>query len=161
MPEQVMQEEKKVLCPLGFLVPNADETNDFGKDVLIKTKLKFDPETGSTEVDESETIDLVEMIQTYKDQCGVEYVQRLIKMGMATPTQFMDDGKHGGDASAPTDINDALAFAKAGNSAAKQIAKSLGMSIDANTTDQQIADRIKAIFDAANAPKQQEVKDNA
>lgn len=160
MPNQVKEQAQKVLCPLGFLVPNADETNDFGKDVLIKTKLKFDPETGSTEVDESETIDLVEMIQTYKDQCGVEYVQKLIKMGMATPSQFMDDGRHGGDASAPTDINDALALANAGNSAAQQIAKSLGMTIDESTTDQQIADRIKAIFDAANAPKQ-EVKDNA
>lgn len=140
--------------PLGFLVPN-HETNDFSRDLLVQLKVKFDPETGSTTVDESDSIDLDSMIQTYKDQCGVEYVMKLIKMGMANPDKFMDDGKHGGDASAPTDINDALALANAGNSVAQQIAKSLGMSIDETTTDQQIADRIKAIFDAANQPKQE------
>lgn len=64
---------------------------------LIQLKVKFNPETGDTEPDESDVVDLVELIQTYKDQCGVEAAIRLIKNGQATAEQFMDDGKHSAD----------------------------------------------------------------
>lgn len=117
-------------------------------------KVSFDKETGSTVPDESERVELQPLIESYKDQCGMEYVQKLIRTGYATPDKFADDGKHGGDASGPTDVNDAWRLAQAGQSQIRKTAETLGMKIDENTSDMEIAERLKSIFEAAQ-PKPQ------
>lgn len=52
---------------------------------------------GSVVPDQSQTIDLDALIQTYKDQCGMELAKRLIATGQATEVDFRDDCKHSGD----------------------------------------------------------------
>lgn len=87
---------------------------------FIQLGVKFDPATGSTSPDESNIIDLVELTQTYKDQCGMELAKRLLKNGMATPEQFQDDGKHSGDATLPG-LESAQAAANAAIAAEKNV----------------------------------------
>lgn len=125
------------------------------KDVLIKLKLDFDPKTGDTKPNEDETIDLVELIQSYRDQCGMEYVQKLLRTGYATPDKFADDGKHGGDASLPIDANDAYRLAGQGAVAESKLAKALGIDLE-NATEEQIGARLAEIYAAMN--KQEEPK---
>lgn len=137
-----------------FFAPQAE------KDVIIKLKLDFDPKTGSTTPNEDEKIDLVPLIQSYKDQCGMEYVQKLLRTGYATPDKFADDGKHGGDATLPTDINDASRLARKAASGESKLAKALGIDLE-KATEEDIAKRIAEIYGAMNkqeAPKAEENK---
>lgn len=108
---------------------------------IINLKVKFDPETGSTTPDESDKVDLVDLIQTYKDQCGMELAQRLLRTGQADPSQFADDGKHSGDVPEgydnPQTLANAALVAK-GN--ADVLAQALGLPDNAATlSDEQLA----------------------
>lgn len=101
MPSQ--QTEQKHI--IGYDVMGCPMTYDPGADLsdpyVTKVNVIFDPETGSTHPDYSERVNLVELIQTYKDQCGMTMAMRLIKQGV-DPAVFADDGQHSGDATAPT-----------------------------------------------------------
>lgn len=99
---------------------------------LVQLGVKFDPATGSTTPDESNIIDLVELTQTYKDQCGMELANRLLKNGLATAADFKDDGKHGFDATLPG-LESAQAAANAAIQAEKNVSAMLGqLGLDKN-----------------------------
>lgn len=97
-----------------------------------------DPATGSTKPDYSNKIDLVALIQTYKDQCGMELAKRLIKQGV-DPAVFADDGKHSGDVTDPTlQSPQAIANAALANAeAVAQIKKALGLPDNANALSEE------------------------
>lgn len=91
---------------------------------LVQLGVKFDPSTGSTTPDESNVVDLVELTQSYKDECGMELAQRLLKNGLAMPGDFADDCQHSGDATLPG-LESAQAAANAAIAAEKNVAAML------------------------------------
>lgn len=126
-------------------VPIRDvEAQALDKRMMVQLKVKFNAETGSTEPDESDTIDLVEMTQTYKDQCGVEAAIRLIKTGQATPSQFADDGKHSLDLmGVPDNAADLVAACMRSEEAVKILRDKFGIPENAaNLTDDQLSSLI-------------------
>lgn len=96
MPSKQINNEIDVL---GFLFtkPATVEATKAYEPFMANLKVKFDPATGSTIPDESDLVDLDKLIQTYKDQCGMELARKLIKQGIATDGDFADDGKHSGN----------------------------------------------------------------
>lgn len=66
---------------------------------------------GTVLPDESNLVNLDELIQTYKDQCGMELALRLIKLGQMDPASLADDGKHGFDARTVPDTPQGIANA--------------------------------------------------
>lgn len=68
-------------------------------------------EDGSVVPDESNLVNLDELIQTYKDQCGMELALRLIKLGQIDPQSLADDGNHGFDARTVPDTPQGIANA--------------------------------------------------
>lgn len=138
-------------CPL---VIDCDKETGLPKDILIQIKLDFDKKTGSTKVNEDDKLDLYKLIQSYKGQCGVEYIRQLIAKGMLNPAAVADDGQHGGDASIPTDPNDLYRASLSGKSSLSVLARELGITLDENTTDEQIAQAIvRKITPAAQQAK--------
>lgn len=105
---------------------------------MVNLKVVVNPETGHTHPDESDKVDLVALIQTYKDQCGMELAKRLIKQGV-DPAVFADDGKHSGDVTDPTlQSPQAIANAALGNAeAVAQIKKALGLPDNANALSEE------------------------
>lgn len=84
---------------LTYVPRPVDARNPF----LVDLKVKFDPKTGATIPDESNKINLDELIQTYKDQCGMEMAQKMLRQGLAQKGDFADDGKHSADIPAELD----------------------------------------------------------
>jgi len=145
------------------------EDQDCSKRTMINLGVKFDPATGSTTPDESDVIDLVDLIQTYKDQCGVEMAQKLIKTGQALPEDFADDGKHSGDSTLPQfQSPQALANAAVQSQAAtKQILDALGLNESAiKLSDDQLTSIVEKVIaekfpDIYKHPDTPEVKPDA
>lgn len=88
-----MSEEVKALVlktpgfPTVTIVPTKADQK-FMVDLKVKVQ-----EDGKVVPDESNLVDLDSLIQTYKDQCGMEAAKRMIKLGQASPEDFADDGK--------------------------------------------------------------------
>lgn len=81
---------------------------DCSKKELAQFGLELDKETGSTVVVEKDPIDLDELIQSYKDQCGMEQAQMLIARGLASADDFAaQPGDYGDTSTLPDNINDA------------------------------------------------------
>lgn len=133
--------------PFGFPSPARCVNKIAEHDVIIKTKLDFDPATGKTTVNQEEKIELYPLIQSYKDQCGMEYVQKLIRTGYATADKFADDGKHGGEVPASTDINDAYRASMAAKSSSDKLSAALGLDLS-TATPEQIQAKLAEIYQA-------------
>lgn len=117
MPENVSQENetKRVPLPSPFkpsFMPAPRGTKPVKADERYMIDLKVKVDGLSAVPDESNKIDLVKLIQTYKDQCGMEMARKLIKIGQVPPDAFADDGKHSFDCSnvpsTPQDVANAL-----------------------------------------------------
>lgn len=95
-------------------------------------------EDGTVVPDESNLVDLDAMIQTYKDQCGMELAKRLIKLGQAAPEDFADDGKGSFDDSAIPPTSQARANAAVAAKAQLDAIKDVyGIPKDVELTDAQ------------------------
>lgn len=107
---------------------------------MIDVKVTFDPETGSTTPDESNKVDLVALIQTYKDQCGMELAKKLLKNGQADAADFADDGKHSFEL--PEDLDTAQGRANAAilaRAQAEAFAEKFGVPAGVNLSEEQLA----------------------
>lgn len=142
-------------CPLE--VPH-DEKTGLPTDVMIQQKLDFDKETGSTKVNTDDKQDLYQIIQTYADQCGVEYIRNLVAKGMANPDKFADDGNHSADLTLPIDPNDMYRKSLASDQSLSILAKELGIELSPKTTDEEIAKAIVARITPKNQDKPVEMK---
>lgn len=84
------------------------EPQDCSNKLLKQYGLELDKETGSTFVVEKDPLDLDAQIQTYKDQCGLEFAQLQLKRGLASPEDFAaQPGDYGDTSTLPDNINDA------------------------------------------------------
>lgn len=110
-------------------------------------------EDGTVEPDESNLVNLDELIQTYKDQCGMNMALRLIKLGQLDPASLADDGKHGGDMSkmptTPQEIANAAIMAKLNVDA---IRAELGLPADVEIPQESL-DRFVSAYIQANLDK--------
>lgn len=132
---------------------------------IIDLKVNFDPKTGKATPDESDKKDLVALIQTYKDQCGVEAMKRLIKTGQAQPEDFADDGKSGMDTTLVPDTAQGRAnLAAAAAQQTDQIKADLNLPDNAaDLTEDQLNAIIKSYIEKNPDKfiKTQEVKNDA
>lgn len=113
---------------------------------MANLKVKVN-EDGTVSPDESDLVNLDELIQTYKDQCGMELAKRLIKLGQIDPASLADDGKHSYDGSKVPD--GAQAIANAAIAAGKNVdaAKSALGIPEGNLTDEQLDALIKGYIE--------------
>lgn len=124
-----------VLNALGYpkvpVVPTKLDDNRF-----IQLKVKFDPATGST-VPEEEVLDFQKVIESYREQCGVEFMIKQVKLGAISLASLADDGQHGADiAGSPDNINDAYQAAVVGNDNIAGLEKALDVNLEGLTQEQ-------------------------
>lgn len=116
--------------------------------MMVDLKVKKDKD-GNVTPDESNLVDLDALIQTYKDQCGMELAKKMLNLGQATPEDFADDGKGSYDSSmipeTPQDRANAAVAAKAQADAVKQ---KFGIPIDQDLTQEQFENLIKSYISA-------------
>lgn len=142
--------EKKIVYFHGFAyVP--PEPSKLDDKYLVQPKPVLDPETGETKIDGSDKLDLYELTQSYRDQCGLEFMLKQMKLGIVAPESVADDGKHSGDASMPLDINDAYRAQLVQNEAKKMLKDTLGIKDE--LTEENIKARLAEIYGKADAPK--------
>lgn len=77
---------------------------------MAKLKVQVN-EDGTVVPDESDLVNLDELIQTYKDQCGMDMAVRMMKLGQIDPASLADDGKHSADLSVVPDTAQGIANA--------------------------------------------------
>lgn len=109
-----MQTKEFVFNPFGTPVALAADRKECfhfdGIDVrnIPQFGLELDKETGSTVIVEKDPLDLFELIQSYKDQCGMDFVQKMMARGLASAEDFAAQPLDYGDSSQLADnINDA------------------------------------------------------
>lgn len=110
----------------------SSEANKF----IYKYSLEVDEKTHRTTPIVVEKVDICKLVQSYKDECGLEAAMRLIKLGRASPEDFCDDGKHGFDITqVPTFAGDALKQLEPGIKQADTLKKLLGIpaSVEINS----------------------------
>lgn len=123
---------------------------------LIQYDYALNKETGVFEVKETGKVDLTEIIQSNKENCGLNLALLNIARG-ADPSVYADDGKHGGDFSGTTNINEAYQNALNAKEVAKSVAKELGIDDYENceNLDEVIAKAVeKKIAASASAPSE-------
>lgn len=109
-----------LVTPFGtpIRVFNPTRTSKLYKKEIAQFDLDFDKETGSTKVVQKDPLDLDAVIQSYKDQCGMELAQLQIKRGLAGPNDFAAaPGDYGDVSMLPDNINDAYQQAQAAKAA--------------------------------------------
>lgn len=122
--------------------------------LMAQFGLELDKETGTMLIVSKDPIDLDEIIQSYRDQCGMEYVQKLLARGLANPEDF---------AAQPIDYGDSSELADNINDAYQQTLKNAELNVNlgqfktAADIDAYVIAQVKAQL-AAQAPKQQETQ---
>lgn len=101
----------------------------------LKVKVNGD---GTVSPDESDLVNLDEMIQTYRDQCGMEMAIRLIKLGQIDPQSLADDGKHSYDGTKVPDGRQAIDNAAIAAGEKVEAAMSEFGIPDGNVSDEQL-----------------------
>lgn len=154
MPEQIRKFDA-----FGHFVPSGDFAQKNGDGLLHQYGLELDKETGNTKIVETGTVDLRELINSYKDQCGMAYARQLLKTGAVSPEAFCDDGRHGADVSVmPDNLNDSYRLALAAKENGDRVAADLGIHEDYMTASD-VTKLVQDAVQAALAAKSQEAKE--
>lgn len=142
--------DRKIDCfgVVGYEKPSGVKLDE---QFLDQFDIELDKSTGNTKVVKVGKINIVEQIQTYRDDCGMELMKKMIAQG-ADPKVFADDGLHGADCTLPTDLNEALAAAQAATAKANAAADKLGIQDYAKSSDIE-----KLVLDALNKIQEQKV----
>ena len=135
----------------GVVRPVATEALKCDKHLLEQYDYVLNKETGVFEVVESGKLDITELIISQKDNCGLNLALLNIARGMS-PEAFRDDGKHGGDFSKGTNLNEAYQDKLVADQVAAQLAKILGLD---NLPDSENVDEIIKAAVAAKFQNQQ------
>lgn len=155
MPEQVKdQKEQEVKQDLTLTLRTSGyptvvlKATKCDEKMMVDLKVKKD-EDGNVVPDESNLIDLDALIQTYKDQCGMEAAKRLLKLGQAQPEDFADDGKSGLDCTViPESAQDRANAAVAAKAQADAVKQKFGIPTDQDLTQEQFENLIKSYISA-------------
>ena len=139
----------------GVVRPVATEALKCDRHLLEQYDYVLNKETGVFEVVETGKVDITEIINSNKENCGLNLALLNIARGMS-PEAFKDDGKHGGDFSKGTNLNEAYQDKLVADQVAFQLAKILGLD---NLSDSQNVDEIIKAAVAAKFQNQQAVND--
>lgn len=106
-------------------------------------KVKED-EPGVAYPDFSDQVDVQKIVDSYKDQTGLEYALRQINSGRLLPSQLADKGTGSVDISEmPDNVNEAHRLALDESQKAKEVAAQLGLdSIDPAKIEKMVTDAI-------------------
>lgn len=121
MSPQLKETDKIAIDPFGVRY-SGDSGVDLSSPYVDSWELELDPSTGSTHAVKGDCIDFVAQIQTFKDQCGIEAMTRDIAAGRALPSDYADDGAHGGDFTRSTMISEYVGQLVAAEMAAQKAA---------------------------------------
>ena len=143
------------VCP--FHIRSTDISNKEPKHLTLIPRI-----TDQVEVDKEtlivrpvvETYDVQAEIQTYKNQCGLEYFKLLLAQGKAVKSDAYDDGEHGFDTSViPETIHEAHNNAQAGADVLAELAKALGVKSGKAITSDDLLDLLSQQVKANEAAK--------
>lgn len=109
-------------------------------------------EDGTVVPDESNLVDLDAMVQTYKDQCGMEAAKRLLQTGEKTPADFKDPGIQYDDTVIPQSAQDRANAAVAAKEQADAVKAKYGIEPGQEMTQEQFENVVKSYI-AANPDK--------
>lgn len=159
-----MAQQTKHIDAFGHVI--ADERNNIsipgGEGKFHRYGVELIEGTGNTRPVIKETIDMTELINSYKDQCGMEYMLRLVQTGQISMASLRDDGTGSGDFTGPDNINDAYRAAQAAKVLGDQVAKALGIEkyMDEKDLDALVAKKVAELMEAqkAAAPAEGETK---
>lgn len=105
-------------------------------------------EDGKAYPDEGDVVDLDALIQTYKDQCGMEGAKRMLKQGLITPEELADDGKSSYDGSViPETAQDRANAAVAAQKNLDSVKAMFGIEPGQDLTDEQVDALIKSYIE--------------
>lgn len=126
------------------------------KKEIAQFGLELDQKTGSTIIVQKDPLDLDALIQSYKDQCGMELAQLMIKRGMASPDDFAaKPGDYGDTSTLPDNLNDAFQAAQAAQKAAGNI------NLSQFKTDKDIQDYVNKVIAQKLAAQQAQAQAQA
>lgn len=117
---------------------------------MKRLKAVFNPELGRYDYVEDEPLNLDEVIQSYKDDSGLEVVRRMMARGEDL-SLFADDGSKSGDYSVDTCLADSNRLALEQSQLIQKIADALGVSVkDDSSLDNVVSEAIKSKFSQSN-----------
>lgn len=152
------QEEKKVfpLDPFGHAYAGDPGVN-LWKPTIKQFGIRANHELARLEptLENMEDIDLYQITQSYKCECGLELMKTLIKTGVADPGDFQDDGTMSGDDTLPTDINTLSEVLAADGQKVGKLVQALGGSVEEAIASNDLDGYIKNLVAAAVAAQQQ------
>jgi len=122
--------EEKRYCLGSLILSSGCVGSKPDSKLMVQLGVKKDDD-GNVIPDQSNLIDLDALIQTYKDQCGMELAKRLIRIGQATPDDFRDTGKGNYDGTnIPINATDRANAAVLAKNNADAMASELGVTQD-------------------------------
>lgn len=143
--------------PIRAAVPS-----DCSKKDLAQFGLELDKETGSTFVVQKDPLDLDALVQSYKDQCGMELAQLQIKRGLASPNDFAAvPGDYGDTSNLPDNLNDAYQASMAAQASGIDLGQFKSEADIKAYVEKMVSQQLAQKEAAKAAPAAQEVKENA
>lgn len=150
-----MSNPTKHIDAFGHVIADARNSISIpgGEGKFARYGLELIPDSGNTRPVIKETIDMPELINSYKDQCGMEYMLRLVQSGQISMASLRDDGTGSGDFTGPDNINDAYRAAQAAKVQGDQVAKALGIEnyMDEKDLDALVAKKVAELMEAQKA----------
>lgn len=151
-------EPKAELTPFGTPVRKfkPTRTSKLYKKEIAQFGLELDQVTGSTVVVSKDPLDLDALIQSYKDQCGMEMAQLMIKRGLASPDDFAAaPGDYGDTSTLPDNLNDAYQAAQVAQKKAGDV------NLSQFKSDKDIQDYVNNVIAQQLAAQQAQAKAQA
>lgn len=146
-----MSNQKKLIDAFGvsFHTTECEDCSDAFRVVLGLDSSK-DPANPSIVV--VDKIDTTEEIQSFKDQCGLSYIQGLVSKGVDA-RQFMDDGKSGQDGTMSKEINEVSETLKTVKAQADKIAEQIDAKdyMKVEDVEKYVEEKIKAFIENQTA----------
>jgi len=116
-----------IIDAFGVVRPVPTPALKCDRHTLEQYEYALNKETGAFEVKVTGKVDLTEIIESNKDNCGLNLAFLNIARG-ADPSVYLDDGQHGGDFTKSININEAYQDALKSKEVIQGIAKELNIS---------------------------------
>lgn len=123
-----------IIDAFGVIINHNDEALKCDEHLITQFDYALNKEKGVFEVVKVDPIDITELINSNKDNCGMNLALLNIARG-TSPDKYSDDGKHGGDFSGSTNINVAYQESLNNKAVAEKLAKELGIDNYEDFTD--------------------------
>lgn len=137
--------------PFGVVRKEIKDSKVVKKDLgfIREYGLEVDKETHRTKPVVKNKINLDKLVQSYKAECGLEYMLRMVQQGRVSPEDICDDGKHGVDATQiPTFAGDALRLLKPRIEEGEKLKETLGIPKDLKLKEENLEAVLKPYIES-------------